>query len=152
MSLPCLQVITNESRSSPFILFIKDAEKSLVGNSESYSTFKSRLEKLPDNVVVIGSQVQNDNRKEKVLLISFMFLTFYHVPGLLLGCVMFLKSFFFVGTSWWFIFHKVWQQSNCSVGPGFSSKVSFLFFIQFIALNFLCLFFFKIKKGREKQR
>ncbi|XP_057516053.1 uncharacterized protein LOC130797476 isoform X2 [Amaranthus tricolor] len=59
------EVITNESRSSPFILFIKDAEKSLVGNSESYSTFKSRLEKLPDNVVVIGSQVQNDNRKEK---------------------------------------------------------------------------------------
>lgn len=38
-----------------------------MGNSESYSTFKSRLEKLPDNVVVIGSQTQNDNRKEKVL-------------------------------------------------------------------------------------
>ncbi|KAL2934470.1 ATPase family AAA domain-containing protein 1 [Bienertia sinuspersici] len=59
------ETISNESRSCPFILFIKDAEKSIVGNSESYSTFKSRLDKLPDNVVVIGSHTQNDNRKEK---------------------------------------------------------------------------------------
>ncbi|GMH01158.1 hypothetical protein Nepgr_002997 [Nepenthes gracilis] len=59
------EAIFNESRSSPFILFIKDAEKSIVGNSESFSTFKSRLEKLPDNVVVIGSHAQSDNRKEK---------------------------------------------------------------------------------------
>lgn len=46
---------------------MKDAEKSIVGNSDSYSTFKSRLEKLPDNVVVIGSHAQTDNRKEKVM-------------------------------------------------------------------------------------
>ncbi|XP_021775915.1 uncharacterized protein LOC110739751 isoform X1 [Chenopodium quinoa] len=59
------EAISNESRNCPFILFIKDAEKSIVGNSESYSTFKTRLEKLPDNVVVIGSHTQNDNRKEK---------------------------------------------------------------------------------------
>jgi hypothetical protein len=49
---------------------MKDAEKSIVGNSDSYSTFKSRLEKLPDNVVVIGSHTQNDNRKEKVILMQ----------------------------------------------------------------------------------
>ncbi|CAK7336687.1 unnamed protein product [Dovyalis caffra] len=59
------EAVHSESRNSPFILFMKDAEKSIVGNSDSYSTFKSRLEKLPDNVIVIGSHTQNDNRKEK---------------------------------------------------------------------------------------
>ncbi|GAV56541.1 AAA domain-containing protein/FHA domain-containing protein [Cephalotus follicularis] len=59
------EAVHSESRSSPFILFMKDAEKSIVGNSDSYSTFKSRLEKLPDNVIVIGSHTHTDNRKEK---------------------------------------------------------------------------------------
>ncbi|GAB2289401.1 hypothetical protein Dimus_023711 [Dionaea muscipula] len=59
------EAIFTESRSSPFILFVKDAEKSIVGNSESFSTFKSKLDKLPDNVVVIGSHTHTDNRKEK---------------------------------------------------------------------------------------
>lgn len=45
---------------------MKDAEKSIVGNGDSYS-FKSKLENLPDNVVVIGSYTQNDSRKEKVI-------------------------------------------------------------------------------------
>ncbi|GAB2240909.1 hypothetical protein Droror1_Dr00021427 [Drosera rotundifolia] len=57
--------IMTESRSSPFILFVKDAEKSIAANSETFSTFKSKLEKIPDNLVVIGSQTQTDNRKEK---------------------------------------------------------------------------------------
>ncbi|KAK3040635.1 hypothetical protein RJ639_026956 [Escallonia herrerae] len=59
------EAVDSESRNSPFILFMKDAEKSIAGNSESYSTFKGRLEKLPDNVFVIGSQTHTDNRKEK---------------------------------------------------------------------------------------
>ncbi|XP_023519528.1 uncharacterized protein LOC111782918 isoform X1 [Cucurbita pepo subsp. pepo] len=59
------EAVFSESRNSPFILFMKDAEKSLVGNLDSYSTFKSRLEKLPDNVIVIGSHTHTDNRKEK---------------------------------------------------------------------------------------
>ncbi|XP_050376361.1 uncharacterized protein LOC126793782 [Argentina anserina] len=59
------EAVQSESRSSPFILFMKDAEKSLVGNQDSYSTFKGKLDKLPDNVVVIGSQTHTDNRKEK---------------------------------------------------------------------------------------
>ncbi|XP_020206299.1 uncharacterized protein LOC109791412 isoform X2 [Cajanus cajan] len=58
------EVVFSESRSAPFILFMKDAEKSIVGNGDSYS-FKSKLENLPDNVVVIGSHTQNDSRKEK---------------------------------------------------------------------------------------
>ena len=49
----------------PFILFMKDAEKSIVGNE--VSTFRSKLDKLPDNVVVIGSHTHTDNRKEKVM-------------------------------------------------------------------------------------
>lgn len=59
------EAVSSESRNSPFILFMKDAEKSIVGNSESYSTFKAKLEKLPNNVVVIGSHMHADNRKEK---------------------------------------------------------------------------------------
>lgn len=45
---------------------MKDVEKSIIGNSELCSAFKSRMEKLPDNVVIIGSHSQIDNRKEKV--------------------------------------------------------------------------------------
>ncbi|KAM1025613.1 hypothetical protein ACFX14_038640 [Malus domestica] len=59
------EAVISESRSSPFILFMKDAEKSLVGNSDSFSAFRARLDKLPDNVVVIGSHTQTDSRKEK---------------------------------------------------------------------------------------
>ncbi|KAK7330612.1 hypothetical protein VNO77_24810 [Canavalia gladiata] len=58
------EVVFSESRSAPFILFMKDAEKSIVGNGDPYS-FKSKLENLPDNVVVIGSHTQTDSRKEK---------------------------------------------------------------------------------------
>ncbi|ESQ54829.1 hypothetical protein EUTSA_v10024252mg [Eutrema salsugineum] len=59
------EVVHDESRTCPFILFLKDAEKFVVGNSDSYSAFKSRLEHLPENVIVIGSQTHTDNRKEK---------------------------------------------------------------------------------------
>ncbi|CAL1405756.1 unnamed protein product [Linum trigynum] len=59
------EAVYSESRTSPFILFVKDSEKSIAANSDSYTTFKSRLEKLPDNVIVIGSHTQTDNRKEK---------------------------------------------------------------------------------------
>ncbi|CAL0330094.1 unnamed protein product [Lupinus luteus] len=58
------EVVYNESRSAPFILFMKDTEKSVVGNGDTFS-FKSRLENLPDNVVVIGSHTHTDSRKEK---------------------------------------------------------------------------------------
>ncbi|XP_019417132.1 PREDICTED: uncharacterized protein LOC109328227 [Lupinus angustifolius] len=58
------EVVFTESRTEPLILFMKDAEKSIVGNGDPYS-FRSKLEKLPDNVVVIGSHTHNDSRKEK---------------------------------------------------------------------------------------
>lgn len=62
--------VHNESRNSPFILFMKYAEKSIAGNPDTCSTFKSKLEKLPDNVVAIASHTQTDNCKEKVIFWS----------------------------------------------------------------------------------
>ncbi|XVE73306.1 hypothetical protein DITRI_Ditri11bG0107000 [Diplodiscus trichospermus] len=59
------EVALNESKSSPFILFVKDIEKSMAGNTDVYSSLKSKVENLPANVVVIGSHTQMDNRKEK---------------------------------------------------------------------------------------
>lgn len=59
------EAVSSESRNSPFILFVKDAEKSIAGNSDAFPTFKSRIEKLPNNIVVIGSHTHTDNRKEK---------------------------------------------------------------------------------------
>ena len=50
------EVVFNESRNLPFILFVKDADKVMAGNAELYSTFKTRLEKLLNNVIIIGSQ------------------------------------------------------------------------------------------------
>ncbi|XP_027773572.1 peroxisome biosynthesis protein PAS1-like [Solanum pennellii] len=59
------EVVFNESRKSPFILFMKDADKVMAGNSKLSSTFRSRLEKLPDNVITIGSHAHTDNHKDK---------------------------------------------------------------------------------------
>ncbi|KAG8635451.1 uncharacterized protein LOC110604095 [Manihot esculenta] len=68
--------VHNESRNSPFILFMKYAEKSIAGNPDTCSTFKSKLEKLPDNVVAIASHTQTDNRKEKSHPGGFLFTKF----------------------------------------------------------------------------
>lgn len=46
---------------------LKDAEKSIIENGDPCS-FTSQLEKLPDNVVVIGSHTLTGNRKEKVII------------------------------------------------------------------------------------
>ncbi|CAL0305167.1 unnamed protein product [Lupinus luteus] len=69
------EIVFSESRSAPFILFMKDAEKSIIGNGDPYS-FQSKLEKLPDNVVVIGSHTHNDSQKEKLHPGSFLFTKF----------------------------------------------------------------------------
>ncbi|PON96572.1 Spastin [Trema orientale] len=59
------EVASNESRNIPLILFVKDIEKAMVGNSDAYTILKNKLENLPENVVVIGSHTQLDSRKEK---------------------------------------------------------------------------------------
>lgn len=45
---------------------MKDVEKSLLGNTEAYGSFKIKIESLPGNVVVIASHTQVDDQKEKV--------------------------------------------------------------------------------------
>ncbi|PHU16001.1 hypothetical protein BC332_17206 [Capsicum chinense] len=59
------EVVIRESRNSPVILFMKDAEKTMAGNSVSYSMYKSWLEKIPDNIVIIGSHIHSDDHKEE---------------------------------------------------------------------------------------
>ncbi|KAK7859857.1 hypothetical protein CFP56_002099, partial [Quercus suber] len=60
------EVASKESKTSPLILFVKDIEKAMAaGSSESYTVLKGKLENLPENVVIIGSHTQMDNRKEK---------------------------------------------------------------------------------------
>lgn len=60
------QVASCKSQEGPLIMFIKNIAKSLLGNGEAYTTFKGKLENLPEGVVVIGSYVHSDNLKEKV--------------------------------------------------------------------------------------
>ncbi|PHU15569.1 hypothetical protein BC332_16774 [Capsicum chinense] len=62
---PLAKVVIRESRNSPVILFMKDAEKTTAGNSVSYSMYKSWLEKIPDNIVIIGSHIHSDDHKEE---------------------------------------------------------------------------------------
>ncbi|KAK4559117.1 hypothetical protein RGQ29_008384 [Quercus rubra] len=59
------EVASKESKTSPLILFVKDIEKAIACSSESYAVLKGKLENLPENVVIIGSHTQMDNRKEK---------------------------------------------------------------------------------------
>ncbi|XP_058752102.1 vacuolar protein sorting-associated protein 4-like [Vicia villosa] len=54
------EVVYRESRSTPFILFMKNAEKSIVGKGCPFS-FRHKLDTLPKNVVVIGSHTLPDN-------------------------------------------------------------------------------------------
>ncbi|CAN4101181.1 unnamed protein product [Withania somnifera] len=59
------EVASKESKIGALVLFVKDIEKSMVGNPEAYAAFKIKLEHLPENVIVIASHTQTDNRKEK---------------------------------------------------------------------------------------
>ncbi|XP_068337807.1 uncharacterized protein [Pyrus communis] len=71
-----LEVATNESKSLPLIMFLKDIEKVMAGNPDAYSVLKSKLSNLPEDVVVIGSHTQLDNRKEKSHPGSLLFTKF----------------------------------------------------------------------------
>lgn len=59
------EVAKDECRNGPLIVFLKDMEKCMSGNPEAYVEIKSKLENLPDNLVVIASHTQPDSRKEK---------------------------------------------------------------------------------------
>ncbi|KAL3626018.1 hypothetical protein CASFOL_029567 [Castilleja foliolosa] len=69
-------VVSKESKTGPFILFMKDIEKLMVGNPEAYATFKIKLENLPENAIVIASHTQPDCRKERTNPGGFLFTKF----------------------------------------------------------------------------
>lgn len=71
------QVASSKSKEGPLIMFLKDIEKSLLGNGEAYTAFKGKLENLPEGMVVIGSYIHADNRREKVCYLEFYFLVFF---------------------------------------------------------------------------
>lgn len=87
----------------------------MAGNTDVYSALKCKVEKLPANVVVIGSHTQMDNRKEKVSNLLFfglfLFLSFmlYDVC-LTVWCWKLCTS---AVSSWWPFVHKVWSQPDC---------------------------------------
>ena len=60
------QVAINEIRVSSLAI-LKEIEKSML-HPDAYASFKTKLEKLPGNVVLIASHAQLDNKKEKVRL------------------------------------------------------------------------------------
>ncbi|CAH8336846.1 unnamed protein product [Eruca vesicaria subsp. sativa] len=70
------EVASNESENGSLILFLKDIEKSVSGSTDVYATLKSKLENLPEKVVVIASQTQLDSRKEKSHPGGFLFTKF----------------------------------------------------------------------------
>ncbi|KAF5190860.1 Atp-dependent zinc metalloprotease ftsh [Thalictrum thalictroides] len=59
------EVASTESKKDSLIIFIKEIEKYVLGNTEACTFLKAQLEKLPENVVVIRSNTQMDNQKEK---------------------------------------------------------------------------------------
>ncbi|CAH9096056.1 unnamed protein product [Cuscuta epithymum] len=70
------EVASQESKNGSLILFVKDIEKPVMGIPEIFAAVKFKLEKLPENVVVIASNSQSDNRKEKSHPGGFLFTKF----------------------------------------------------------------------------
>ncbi|KAL6907838.1 hypothetical protein ACP4OV_002008 [Aristida adscensionis] len=60
-----IEVISEENKSGPLIVLLKDVEKSFTGITEPLSSLRSKLESLPPGVLIIGSHTQMDSRKEK---------------------------------------------------------------------------------------
>jgi len=60
------QFASEESQHEPVILFLKDVEK-ICGNNYTYHGLKNKLESFPAGVFIVGSQIQTDARKDKVL-------------------------------------------------------------------------------------
>ncbi|GLJ47454.1 hypothetical protein SUGI_1001530 [Cryptomeria japonica] len=59
------EVVTSESKNSPLILFMKDVETSFVDNPCIYTALQRKLKKMPESIIVIGSYIKVDERKEK---------------------------------------------------------------------------------------
>uniref|UniRef100_A0A804MVZ6 AAA+ ATPase domain-containing protein n=1 Tax=Zea mays TaxID=4577 RepID=A0A804MVZ6_MAIZE len=71
-----IEVISEENKSGPLIVLLKDVEKSFTGVTESLSSLRSKFESLPSGVLIIGSHTQMDSRKEKAHPGGFLFTKF----------------------------------------------------------------------------
>ena len=72
LTVHVLQFLSEEIQLGPIVLFLKDTEK-ICGNNDSYYGLKSKLEHFPAGVFIVGSHIQPDSRKEKVLFVKFGF-------------------------------------------------------------------------------
>jgi len=61
------QVISEESKSSSLIVLLKDVEKSFTECRELHTS----LSELPAGVLIIGSQIHAENRKDQVYLCTY---------------------------------------------------------------------------------
>ncbi|WVZ49990.1 hypothetical protein U9M48_001292 [Paspalum notatum var. saurae] len=71
-----IEVISEENKSGPLIVLLKDVEKSFTGITESLSSLRNKLESLPSGVLIIASHTQMDSRKEKAHPGGFLFTKF----------------------------------------------------------------------------
>ncbi|KAI6695752.1 hypothetical protein NL676_023462 [Syzygium grande] len=78
------EVALNASKSYPLVIFVKDVEKAVVASPDAGQVFRGKLENLPENVVVIGSHIQMDSRKEKSHSGGLLFTKFAGNPTALL--------------------------------------------------------------------
>jgi len=62
-----IEVISEESKSSNLIVLLKDVEKSFTECTESHAS----LSELPAGVLIIGSQIHAENRKDQVYLCTY---------------------------------------------------------------------------------
>ncbi|GJQ89306.1 hypothetical protein Tco_0000445 [Tanacetum coccineum] len=80
-------VVVKESKNGSLLFVLKEIEKSMLRNTEDYGSFKSKLNTLPRNVVVIAPHTQLDSRKEKVRSGHFKFLSLIRRVSIHLGAV-----------------------------------------------------------------
>ncbi|KAM7509251.1 hypothetical protein LguiA_019704 [Lonicera macranthoides] len=60
------KAMDHESKKSPFILFMKDIEKFLLENVGALPPIKSMINRIPENVIVIGPHTNKDEEDMKV--------------------------------------------------------------------------------------
>lgn len=78
------EVALNASKSCPLVIFVKDVEKAVVASQDAGQALRGKLENLPANVVIIGSHIQMDSRKEKSHSGGLLFTKFAGNPTALL--------------------------------------------------------------------
>lgn len=92
---------------------------------DSSSSCKGELESMPAGILVIGSHIQMDNRKEKVIFTCFISLNILPILGSIVYSDVLLFVYYlidFAVASWWPFVYKIWEQPNGTSGLCFSGK------------------------------